>query len=169
MFVLPLDNYVIFCYNNNVNIFLTLLLTVNIALLCFVIYGFVVLRNVFKQGKAFITPESEGKASPLANVTQVAADMIGRGVSAQLKATFMGKARVDQKNEQSIAGDIAVDSLSMANPLIGAVLQSFPTLTKRLQKNPALLDIALQKIASGVKSPVDNHSPGNGHPGNFDL
>jgi hypothetical protein len=142
------------------NILLSLLLTTTSLILLLVLVAFSAIRRIFAQGKAFITPESEGKPSALANVTQVAADMLGRGVTAQLKATFMGKQSVDVRNGQRIASDIAVDGLSMSNPLIGAVLQQFPTLTKRLAKNPALLDMALQALAGGVKAP--GPAPSNG-------
>jgi hypothetical protein len=142
-----------------VSILIALVLAANLIQTVLIFCAILAVKRLYQNGKAFITPASEGKPSPLALVTQVAADMLGRGVTAQLKATFMGKAQVDRKNQQGIDADLAVDSLSAANPLIGAVLQSFPTLTKRLVRNPALLDMALSRLTGAGKPPAD--APGN--------
>lgn len=143
------------------SIILAFILTVNVALLAMVLYCILKVSHVFRQVSAFITPEGEGKPSQLAQVTQVAADMLGRGVSASIKATFMGKQKQSNAMEARVDGDIAGDMLSMANPLVGQVLQSFPALKKTLTRNPALLDYALSKLVSG-QAPAAPVASGNG-------
>lgn len=138
------------------------ILAVLLLILAAILYSFVKISTLFRQFKTFITPESEGQPSQLANVAQATADMIGKSMTASIAATFMQKRGVTNRNERSIKGDIAIDGISMENPLIGALLQNFPTLTKRLQKNPALLDFALSKLTQGgSKAPAESgHSNG---------
>lgn len=153
------------------NILLTLLLAVNLLILSLLCWGFRSCRRLLQQGRAFITPESEGKPSPLANITQVTADMVGRAISASLKATFMGKASVISKNEAKVDNDIVMDSIGLANPLISTLLGNFPSLKKTLTRNPALLDIALQKLTQGraALTQGESHSGSDGHQVKFNL
>lgn len=94
----------------------------------------------------FIVPEAENKPSKLANVLQIFADMIGRGVAASIKGAFMGMESGIKRAEQAIEADM-VDQQVNSNPVLGAVLESFPKLKKTLRRNPALLDVALGIIA----------------------
>lgn len=144
------------------NIVLTATLLANVLILAAILFGYLQIFRLFQQFRTFIAPQSEGKASPLANVTQVAADMIGRGISASLKTTFMGKQSAAVRGENAVKADIVTDTISMANPAIGAVLESFPSLKKTLTRNPALLDFALSRVIPG-KAPAETAaSPNNG-------
>lgn len=144
------------------NILLTLLLVVNFVVLACLLFGMAQIARTYRQFRVFITPEAEGKPSPLANTTQVIADMVGRSICASLKTTFMGKQSAAIRGESAVEGDIAQD-IAAASP-IGAVLESFPSLKKTLRKNPALLDLALSAIAKrgnagSVSVPSNGNSP----------
>lgn len=94
----------------------------------------------------FIAPEAENKPSKLAATIQIFADMLGRGVAASIKGAFMGMESGIKRAEQALQGEI-VDQQAENNPMLGAVLESFPKLKKTLKRNPALLDMALGIIA----------------------
>jgi hypothetical protein len=110
-------------------------------------------KGVYNEFKSFITPIDEKTPSGLASLCDSIAILFGRALVAQLKAVFMGKQSGEVRGEQTVNADIAFDTVSMANPMIGAVLKSFPALSKTLRRNPALLDFALAKLGSmGNKS-----------------
>jgi len=94
---------------------------------------------------AFVSPVSEGQASPLATSVDAAADMFARATMARAKMTFAGLSSGVTRQEAAVEGDIAEDSARM-NPIIGGLMDSFPTLKKTLRKNPALLDFAMSKL-----------------------
>jgi len=60
----------------------------------------------------------------------------------------MGKQSGAVRGETAVDADIAEDALSMASPAVSAILSAFPALRRSLRRNPALLDLALSKIAS---------------------
>lgn len=110
----------------------------------------------------FIAPEAENKPSKLANVVQIFADMIGRGVAASFKGALMGMESGIKRAENAIQGEI-VEQQALTNPMLGAVLESFPKLKKTLRRNPALLDMALGIMAkrNGASQSVGS---GSGEP-----
>jgi len=112
-------------------------------------------RHISKTLQQFITPEAEGKASPLANITDVAAGMFARAVIAQGKGLLMGLQSGAVRAEKAIASDIAEGAMQQTP--VGALLTSFPALRKSLRRNPGLMDVALQFLANR-----QSRSPGNG-------
>jgi len=133
------------------NIILIAILTVNLALFVLFAVVFIKIARVYRELQGFIKPgkDNEGKdtPSPLAMVVSTTADMIARSLVAQIKSTFMGKQSGEVRGEQAVVGDIAFDAIGQVNPVVGAVLNSFPSLKKTLKRNPALLDFALSKLA----------------------
>jgi len=119
--------------------------------------SWVMVRNLRRTVRNFLTPQAENQASPLAQAVDAASIMIGRAITMQLKATFMGNERGQQKGEQAVMADIAEDALATKAPLIGGLLSAFPTLQKTLRRNPQLLDFALSKLG--------NLGSGSGHNG----
>lgn len=81
---------------------------------------------------------------------------------AQIKATFMGKQSVDARREGIVDEAIAGDVMNATNPLIGSILQAFPSVGKAIRKNPALLDFALSKLANRGAA-VAPAASNNGH------
>lgn len=96
--------------------------------------------------RAFISPRGE-EASPLASVVDVAAGMVARAVTAQIKTSLMGQQSGQVRQERAIEGAIAEDMVRAAHPLAGTLLDAMPELKKTLKKNPQLLDFALSKLA----------------------
>lgn len=134
------------------NTLLALILVANVAILALIALFLVKLRAVYRGVVEFITPEAEGKPSPLANTAGVVADMVGRSMIAQAKAVFMGRQSGDNRGEATVTADILEDVVAQRSPAIAALLGSFPTLKKTLRRNPALLDLALSKLAGGLGS-----------------
>lgn len=116
------------------------------------------LRKVYRDVKAFITPIDEKTPSELAQTADALSSILARSLVAQIKATFLGKQSGAVRAENAVAGDIAMDSLSSANPLIGGLLKSFPSLAKTLKRNPELLDLAISKLFGNKAQPTNgNH------------
>lgn len=140
-------------------VFLGLILS-GIGVIAFVFYR--KYRYIEQVILGFITPESEGKPSPLATSLDVVAQMFARAITAQIKTTLMGLESGLVRGEKAVQGDIAVD-LAGQTPLAG-LLGAFPTLKKSLRRNPGLLDMALPVLASlagKATSPGGNGSSGS--------
>ena len=126
------------------NFLLIVLIVLNGLILAGFCFAFYKISQIYIQFKTFVTPLPDGKPSPLANFTQILADMAGRSIVATAKAAFMGGESGTSRAVKAIAGDIAVDQMS--NSPLGAILSSFPSLKKTLRKNPQLIDLALNAI-----------------------
>jgi len=144
------------------NTLLIAIIVINFLLLAFFLFVGYKVFTVFRQFVGFITPEGEGKPSPLANFIQAGADIVSRTLVMQAKATFMGKQSGDSRAMKAIEGDVAQDMISGASPMLGGLLQSFPSLSKTLRRNPGLADMALQFLASKMGGNKGVSVPGNG-------
>jgi len=141
------------------NIILTAILLINFLFLCGLFYAFYKVSRIKKQFSetitAFITAPDEKTPSPLAQFVENASHVAGRAVAMEVKTTLMGKASVAARQEQAIIGDVVSDTVQTQNPLIAGVLDSFPSLKKRLLKNPQLAMLAgemLQKVNTSKQS-----------------
>jgi len=104
--------------------------------------------------RTFLTSPGKDQPSPLAFVAQTLATTIGHAVAVEAKTTLMGKSSVIARQEQGVMGDLASDGLASASPVMSALLSSFPSLQKRLLKNPGLLSLVIGKLGQ----------PGGNHP-----
>lgn len=151
------------------NILIGAILIVNVALVGLVLFCMIRVRAVYRDMIGFVTSPGNNEPSPLARTVEAAGDMLARSLVAQAKGAFMGKQSGEARAETAIAGDIAEDLINARSPMIGALLNSFPTLKKTIRRNPQLLDLALSKLAgaqgSGSQgSGAQGSSPGNnGH------
>ena len=132
------------------------------------IYAIAKIRRIYSTIEQFLTSPDEKTPSPLAQVTQVASDMLARSIIAQAKATFMGKQSGSERAETAITGDIAEGLLTAKAPMLGALLNSFPALKKTLRRNPQLIDLAMSKLGNIAGGQPASHSPSNGQT-NFKL
>jgi len=107
--------------------------------------------------RTFISPTGPDEASPLANVVDVGADMVGRAVCARIKTSLMGSQSGQVRQEKAVEGAIAEDMVRAAHPLAGTLLDAMPELRKTLKKNPQLLDFALSKLSN-----MQNKQPESG-------
>ena len=105
--------------------------------------------------REFVTPKGPDQASPLANVVDVAADMVARAVTARIKTSLMGEKSGQVRQEKAVDGAIAEDLARAAHPLAGTLLDAMPELRKTLRKNPGLLDFALSKLGA-MQAKTDN-------------
>lgn len=125
-----------------------------ISLICWIKY-----RKLVQQFYEFVTPVAENEFSPLGQTVDGIATQIARAIVAQAKATFMAQQSAAVRGESTVEADIQEDMLSMANPLIGGILNQFPTLRKTLRRNPALAGMAMEKLAGfAAKAKGNNHS-----------
>jgi hypothetical protein len=138
------------------SILLACILLTNLLLLAGLGFAFLKIRGIFREFKAFITPEGENKPSKLAMTCEALSEMIGRSLVASLKAFFMaGKsAEVRQGNAEVGAG---LD----ASP-IGAIVGMLPkSVRASLIKNPQLIDMALnfmqKRTGTSQSSNQNNH------------
>lgn len=132
------------------------LLAVIVLFLGYFARQYVIARRTFRD---FITPEAENEPSPFALLVSSSADVFSRSVAAQVKSTFMAKQGADNRAERVVEADMAEDLLSAKSPFLASLLNSFPTLRKTLRRNPALVDIAAQKLLEkvGHTAPSSNH------------
>ena len=111
-----------------------------------------VLRGYFETG-------DPGTPSEFASFVSILADTFSSKLCASLKSTFMAGESSSKRTEKSIETALALDMAGQASPLVGAVLASFPSLGKLINKNPALLPIAmnfLNKKAAVMPVPRSN-------------
>jgi hypothetical protein len=130
------------------NILLTLILLSILSGLLFVAVICMKIRGVFNEFRQFISAPDEKTPSPLAQLVSAMSDIAARSIVARIKATFMGKQSGAVRAEGAVDEAIAQDQVNGMNPLLGSVLDSFPTLKKSLLKNPALIDFALSKFGN---------------------
>jgi len=133
----------------------TVLTTVSLLLLAVLTSTIVLLalavRKIWREIVSFITPRAENEESPLAVVLDAVSHRAGQAVAMEVKTTFMGKESGLKRGEQAVAGDLAMDLAADQQPLIAGLLDGFPTLKKRLLKNPALISAALSLLGGNGK------------------
>lgn len=147
------------------NILLAAILITNLTILAGLAVAFVKISGIYRQFMEFITPQAENQPSALADTISKVSDMVARSLVAQVKSTFMGIQSGDVRGSKAIDADMAIDAVSQVNPAIGAVLSQFPALKKTLRRNPALLDLALNKLTqkTNTTAVIAQPSGSNGH------
>lgn len=145
--------------------FLTALLTGFFIFLANALLLFIVYRAVNAQKTALINAlrayfeTEEGQPSQFAQFIDIISERLAQKMVNTAKASFLGMQSVDKRNQDRMAQDMVTDVASQANPLVGLLLTSFPTLGRRLAKNPGLLELLLPMMSNlGKKSP----GPSNG-------
>lgn len=116
----------------------------------------------------FFTPPDDKTPSQFAQLTDAVGAQFASRIVNSARATFMQGSSVDARNAKALEGDIVTDLAASQNPLLGAILEQFPSVGKRLRKNPDLLPLGLQllqKFSGGGRSAAQPTPPsgGNGH------
>lgn len=146
------------------NLLLTLILLVNIIVLMsfFIIAYRVRAEYVRKMGDfyKFVSPASEGGTSPLADICNILSQQAGKTLAVEIKTALMGKESGVQRELNGLQGDMLADS----NPLVGALMGQFPSLKRRLIKNPGLVELLLSHLPSSkIAGPgIESGDDGNG-------
>ncbi len=142
-------------------IFLGIIICVLGALIYTAIMFFREISNIKNGFVAFITPADEKTPSQLANFFDTLADRGGKIVAAHLKAQVMNTLSIASRQQAGIEKDITQDIAASQNPGMMSALEAFPSLKKRLVKNPGLLQFALSQLA-GLSTTQGDKSQGNG-------
>jgi hypothetical protein len=129
------------------NILLTLILVVNVALLAGLIYAGLKIRAVWHDIVDFITPPGDNLPCPAAEILNSVSETMANHFMLKAKAALMGIASGNARGEAAVEGAVADDLLAASSPLAAGLLQSMPSLKKLVRKNPALLQFALSKFA----------------------
>jgi hypothetical protein len=98
------------------------------------------LGKVLAQIRAYFEPQGEGLPSGFGAAVIAISDQVASSITMHLKTTFMGMQSGESRTEKAIAGDLLTDAASQISPALGAVLEMFPSLRKRLVKNPKLIE-----------------------------
>ena len=116
-------------------------------------------KEIIAQFKAFAIPPKEGEPSQASMLLDNASKVIGHAVAVEFKTTLMGKASAASRQEAGIMADIAHDAVEAQNPMLTGILDSIPSLKKRLGKNPQLIGALLSQFGGQLfnKKPADNH------------
>jgi hypothetical protein len=109
-------------------------------LLAFYVTYRLVMPKIVENVARFVSSPDGTQPSQLALIVESAARSAGRAIAMEVKTTIMGKASVASRQETALMADMATDAINNANPILGTALDMFPTVKKRLTKNPALLE-----------------------------
>jgi hypothetical protein len=100
----------------------------------------------------FVTAPEPGRISPLAELVELTAARFATQIVSQLKAQLMVGRSHEAKQENLLQQDIMIDTATQQSPLLGLIAGAFPSVTKRIAKNPSALPALMsliQKMGSG--------------------
>ena len=134
--------------------------------------GFILLfivRSVYEREKraflfmlrAYFESQEPGEKSQFAAFIDILSETFAQKMVMTLKTTFMGMQSVDRRNEQRLETDLVKDMASQENPLIGALLNQFPAVARRIAKNPELMGLAMNMLANKGKAAAAITGGGN--------
>lgn len=130
-----------------------LVLILNLVVLCIAVGAWLTVRRIRREietAKAafsdFITPAAPDSPSQLAKAIDAVSQMFARSIAASVKGTLMGMQSGAVRGETAIQGALLQDTAAQAG--LGALLSSFPAVSRTLKKNPALFDMAMGFLAN---------------------
>jgi hypothetical protein len=113
-------------------------------------------NNAEQQFREFVSPGKDNQPSPLSQFIALESKMLAQDFTNQIKTSMLGKASGAARQENAIAGDIVSDVLNETNPMLGMILDQFPTLKKRIVKNPQMAFGAMNLLSGLGKGPGNN-------------
>ena len=143
------------------NILLIAELVLLLAVFCCFIRFWLEIRQLQHNIRMFFTPPGGDEPSEFAEVVNTVGKALGRSAAMEAKTTMMGKASGEARLETAIQGDMLNDTINHKSPVLGALLESFPTLKKRASKNPAVIEYLLNHLPSIIPG-HGTSTPGNG-------
>jgi len=143
--------------NNALLTIISLLLASNCIILVFLVLK---LRALVQNIMVFLLPTAPGEQSPMAKSLYLLAANVAKEISTSLAASFMGQKSGQLRGENAVMADMTTDLLSQSSPLLAGLASMFPSVVKRISKNPALAQFALGKITELLSKkglpPADN-------------
>lgn len=118
-------------------------------------------RALLETLRLYFEPPDEETPSQFAQLTDAVGQQFSSKLITTLKASFMGMQSVDAKNQARLQGDLVQDLATQKNPMLGALLESFPAIQRRLAKNPSLTPVVEQMIAKMTQAGKDKQPKGN--------
>lgn len=104
------------------------------------------LRNVVAQ---FITPPAPDKKSPLAEVWDLATFALAKKLVVEFKTTLMGLASGDSRAAKAVENEVLKAELGSRAPMLAAVLEAVPGLSKLAKRSPGLMSAVLNRLSAG--------------------
>lgn len=150
------------------NWILTGILAINAVMFVCMAAFFIKFRRIYDDIQYLFTPKGEGLPSPAAEVVNQIAESAGQALFRQVKTSFGANKSAEVRAGKAIDADIAEGMLQATNPGLATILDSIPGLKKTLRRNPALIDLAMEKLAGkfgGGAAPQGDAVPSrnNGH------
>jgi hypothetical protein len=102
--------------------------------------------------RAYFEAPDENTPSEFAKLVDAMSVTASRRVVNELKTTFMGMQSGDNRLEKAMEADVIKDMAISQSPLLESLLSMFPTLGRRLSKNPAAMQFLpglLSKLGVG--------------------
>ena len=148
-----------------------MIFTVILLAICFIAAGYLVKKYIENEKrkaqdliKSYFLPPAEGEPSQFGAMVDLVAQTFASRIVTSVRASLANVASIQERQAAGIEGDIAVDLLEQANPAIGLALNAFPSLKKRIKKNPNLVAMAANAIqGAGKKAAAAPAAPSNGH------
>lgn len=127
-----------------------------------IVAGFLKIRRIERRLADFFISQDPERASEFALVVDSISERMASKIVASAKGTLLGMQGGDAKSIQALEGDIVNDLTAQKSPAIAAVLEQFPSVKRRLMKNPQLLDLAMPYIMKMTAGAAGGPSNGNG-------
>jgi hypothetical protein len=139
---------------------MTVLVLVQVGVVFFLVRKYNEAKDQISQlATSYFTAPDENTPSEFARLVDNASQVLASRLVQTAKSTFMGLQSGQARLDQAVQGDLVQDLASQANPLVGAVLSSFPALRKRVAKSPEVLPLVLDlvnKLRSGPGNDGNN-------------
>jgi len=108
-------------------------------------------QALVEQITTFVSAPTEGGSSPLAELVELVASRFSHQFMTLAKAQIAGDRGHIGRQETALQVDILQDAATAKSPLLGLLAGAFPSVTRRLAKNPSALP-ALMNLLNGMGS-----------------
>lgn len=115
-------------------------------------------RRILTVLRSYFEPADENTPSQFSQVTDAISKQFASAMMSNLKMTELGVKRGEQRQEQAVNAALMEDVTVMQSPMLGALLQQFPKLSKLAGKNPQLAGMALGKLQEVMSKSRNNNS-----------
>ena len=125
----------------------------------------IIKRRVIAAIRPYFEAPDDKTPSQFALLTNAISQQLASAIVASAKGSLLGMQGVDAKNLAHIEADMMKDGLAAQSPMLGMLMEQFPSFGRRLMKNPNLLPL-LQGVLSKIKpagTPASESADNDGH------